>query len=194
MGEPEETGPNAMPLDRWLFGVRLFKSRSAAANAVSRGRVHLNDERVKPSHGVKPGDNVTFTRSAVIFECVVAGVPLRRGPASEAAQCYEETSASKARREDFAARMKVAAGLTPRPDDRPDKHDRRLLRQLPGRFMHSACCGPLQVVAPLDSMGAREAGCSRLCGLRRFRPFRFKAGAAFSTTDTACSRSPWPGA
>ena len=73
MGEPEETGPNAMPLDRWLFGVRLFKSRSAAANAVSGGRVHLNDERVKPSRGVKPGDNVTFTRSAVIFECVVAG-------------------------------------------------------------------------------------------------------------------------
>ena len=29
--------------------------------------------------------------------------------------------------------MKVAAGLTPRPDDRPDKHDRRLLRQLRGR-------------------------------------------------------------
>ncbi|MGC1729915.1 MAG: RNA-binding S4 domain-containing protein [Steroidobacteraceae bacterium] len=122
-----------MRLDRWLFGVRLFKSRSAAANAVSRGRVHLNDERVKPSHGVKPGDNVTFTRSAVAFECVVAAVPRRRGPASEAAQCYEETPASKARREDLAARMKVAAGLTPRPDDRPDKRDRRLLRQLRGR-------------------------------------------------------------
>jgi hypothetical protein len=29
--------------------------------------------------------------------------------------------------------MKVAAGLAPRPDDRPDKRDRRLLRQLRGR-------------------------------------------------------------
>jgi ribosome-associated heat shock protein Hsp15 len=133
MGGPEETGPNAMRIDRWLFGVRLFKSRFVAANAVSGGRVHLNDERVKPSHGVKPGDNVTLTRSAVVFECVVAAVPLRRGPASEAAQCYEETPASKARREDSAACMKVAASLTPRPDDRPDKHDRRLLRQLRGR-------------------------------------------------------------
>ena len=122
-----------MRIDRWLFGVRLFKSRSAAANAVNGGRVHLNDERVKPSHEVKPGDNVTFTRSAVVFEYVVAAVPLRRRPASEAAQCYEETPASKARREDFAARMKVAAGLTPRPDGRPDKHERRLLRQLRGR-------------------------------------------------------------
>src|SRR2546429_2710443 len=97
-------------IDRWLFGVRLFKSRSSAVDAVGGGRVHLNGERVKPSHGVKPGDTVTFTRSAVVFECVVAAVPLRRGPASEAARCYDETPASKARREGFAARMKVAAG------------------------------------------------------------------------------------
>ena len=122
-----------MRIDRWLFGVRLFRSRSAAANAVSGGRVHLNGGRVKPSHAVKPSDTVTFTRNAIVFECVVVGVPLRRGPAGEAARCYDETPASKARREDFAARMKVGAGVTPRPEDRPNKHDRRLLRQLRGR-------------------------------------------------------------
>ena len=133
MSEPEDTGPGATRIDRWLFGVRLFKSRSAAADAVSGGRVHLNGERVKPSHGVKAGDTLSFTRGAVVFECVVAAVPPRRGPASEAARCYDETSASKARSEEFVARMKVAAGLAPRPADRPDKHDRRLLRQLRGR-------------------------------------------------------------
>jgi ribosome-associated heat shock protein Hsp15 len=111
----------------------LFRSRSAATDAVHGGKVHLNGERVKSSHGVKPGDTVTFTRGTVVFECVVAAVPLRRGGASEAARCYDETPASKARREEFAARMKVAAGLTPRPDERPGKHDRRLLRQLRGR-------------------------------------------------------------
>lgn len=133
MSQPEETGPGATRIDRWLFGVRLFKSRSVAADAVSGGRVHLNGERVKPSHGIKPSDTVTFTRGTVVFECVVAAVPLRRGPASRAAQCYDETPASKARREEFAVRMKVAGGLTPRPGDRPDKRDRRLLRQLRGR-------------------------------------------------------------
>jgi ribosome-associated heat shock protein Hsp15 len=133
MDEVAETGPGVMRIDRWLFGVRLFKSRSAAADAVSGGRVHLNGDRVKPSRAVKLGDTVAFTRSAVVFECVVAAVPPRRGAASEAARCYAETPASKARREDFAARMKVHAGRTPRPDVRPDKHDRRLLRQLRGR-------------------------------------------------------------
>ena len=133
MSETEETGPGAARIDRWLFAVRLFKSRSVAADAVNGGRVHLNGERVKPSHEVEPGDTVTFTRSTVVFECVVAATPLRRGPASEAARCYDETAASKARREEFAARMKVAAGFTPRPDNRPHKRDRRLLRQLRGR-------------------------------------------------------------
>jgi len=128
-----EGGPGAARVDRWLFAVRLFKSRSLAAQAVSGGRVHINGERVKPSRSVQPGDTVTFTRGAVEFECVVTAVPLRRGSASEAVRCYDETPGSKARREEFAARMKFAAGLTPRPEDRPDKHDRRLLRRLRGR-------------------------------------------------------------
>jgi ribosome-associated heat shock protein Hsp15 len=134
MGESStETGPGAARIDRWLFGVRLFKSRSAAADAVNGGKVHINGERVKPSRGVQAGDTVTFTRGAVKFECLVTAIPVRRGPASEVARCYDETPASKARREEFSARMKVAAGLTPRPDDRPDKHDRKLLRRLRGR-------------------------------------------------------------
>ena len=133
MSAPEETGSGAKRIDRWLVGVRLFKTRSAAAAAVGGGKVHLNGERAKPSHWVKAGDTVTFSRGTVVFECVVAGVPLRRGPASEAARSYDETPASKARREEFAARMKVAAGLTPRPDNRPDRRDRRLLRRLRGR-------------------------------------------------------------
>jgi ribosome-associated heat shock protein Hsp15 len=128
-----EAGPGVARIDRWLFAVRLFKSRSLAQEAVGGGKVHVNGERVKPSRSVQPGDTVTFRRGAVEFECIVMAVPLRRGPANEAARCYDETLASKARREEFAARMKLAAGLAPRPEDRPDKHDRRLLRRLRGR-------------------------------------------------------------
>lgn len=134
MSSVEDTGPGATRMDRWLFAVRLFKSRSAAAEAVNGGRVHLNGERVKASHGVKPGDTITFTRGGVLFEGLVAAVPLRRGPASEATRCYEETPASVARRDAFIERKKLAAAMAPRPDERPDKHGRRLLRQLRGRY------------------------------------------------------------
>jgi ribosome-associated heat shock protein Hsp15 len=128
-----EDGPGAARIDRWLFGVRLFKSRSLAAQAVTGGKVHVNGDRVKPSREVREGDVVTFIRSSVEVECTVTAIPVRRGPATQAARCYVETSASEARRAEFAQRMKVAAALTPRPDERPDKHDRQALRRLRGR-------------------------------------------------------------
>jgi ribosome-associated heat shock protein Hsp15 len=135
MSEPAASGhPGAARIDRWLFAVRLFKSRPLAAQAVTGGRVHVNGARVKPAHEVRAGDRVSFVRGTVQFECAVAGVPQRRGAAVAAARCYEETPASAARGAELAARMKLAAGLTPRPSVRPDKHQRRLLRRLRGRI------------------------------------------------------------
>jgi ribosome-associated heat shock protein Hsp15 len=122
-----------MRIDRWLFFVRLFKSRSLASEAVSGGRVHLNAERVKPAHVVRIGDQIAFSRGTVIFDCQVIGLPLRRGPAPQAAACYRESEASVARRAQFAQRMRTASAFAPRPDSRPDKHERRELRRIRGR-------------------------------------------------------------
>ena len=135
MSEPSaSTPPGPARLDRWLFAVRLFRSRTLAAQAVTGGRVHVNGERVRAAHEARAGDRVSFVRDTVQFECAVLSVPQRRGPASEAARCYEETPASAARRGEFAARMKLAVALTPRPRERPGKHERARLRRLRGRF------------------------------------------------------------
>ena len=134
MGHPDNPGdPGAARIDRWLFGVRLFKSRSLAAQAVNGGKVHVNGARVRPSHSLRPRDLVTFIRDAVEFECDVAAIPARRGPAKQAAACYTETDPSRARREQHVQRMRLAAAMTPRPEERPDKHQRRELRRLRGR-------------------------------------------------------------
>ena len=122
-----------MRIDRWLFFVRLFKSRSLAAEAVGGGRVHVNGERVKPSRVLRVGDGIAFNRGAVPFECEVTALPLRRGPAPEAAACYRESEASVARRAQFAERMRLATAFAPRPHSRPDKHERRELRRIRGR-------------------------------------------------------------
>ena len=132
-GDAPESAPGSARIDRWLFGVRLFKSRSLAADAVTGGKVHVNGARVRPSHGVRPGDVVTFNRGAVDFECAVAAIPERRGPAKEALKCYTETDASRQRRELHAQRMRLAAAMAPRPEERPDKHQRKELRRLRGR-------------------------------------------------------------
>jgi ribosome-associated heat shock protein Hsp15 len=113
--EPSPTHPGTARIDRWLFAVRLFKSRSLAATAVAGGRVHVNGERVKAARELRPGDRVNFVRNTVEFECLVTQLPPRRGPAAQAARCYQESAASRARAVEFRARMKLAAGLTPRP-------------------------------------------------------------------------------
>ncbi|HEV2285655.1 MAG TPA: RNA-binding S4 domain-containing protein, partial [Steroidobacteraceae bacterium] len=105
-------GPGAARIDRWLFAVRLFRSRALAATAVAGGRVHLNGARVKAAHEVRPGDAVTLMRGTLEFQCTVSAIPARRGSASAAAQCYTESAASTARRAEFARRMKLAAALT----------------------------------------------------------------------------------
>jgi ribosome-associated heat shock protein Hsp15 len=131
--KPDSPDEEPMRVDRWLFFVRLFKSRSLAAEAVTGGRVHVNGERVKSSRVVRVGDTLAFNRGAVPFDCEVTGLPLRRGPAPEAAACYRESEASVARRAQFAERMRLATAFAPRPDGRPDKHERRELRRIRGR-------------------------------------------------------------
>lgn len=134
MSDASDAGPGAARIDRWLFAVRLFKSRALAARAVAGGRVHLNGERVKAAHEVRCGDRLSLMRGALEFECTVSAIPPRRGPARLAACCYEETPASSARREEFGRRMRLAAALTPKPPERPDKRARALLRRLRGRI------------------------------------------------------------
>jgi ribosome-associated heat shock protein Hsp15 len=131
--ESDAADAEPMRIDRWLFFVRLFKSRSLASEAVTGGKVHVNAERVKPSRVVRAGDQITFNRGAVAFECEVVGLPLRRGPAPEASACYRESEGSVARRAQFAENMRTATAFAPRPDTRPDKHQRRELRRIRGR-------------------------------------------------------------
>ena len=129
---PPAVRDGAARLDRWLFAVRLFRSRTLAAQAAGGGRV--NGARVKPAHEVRPGDQITLVRGALEFECTVTAVPARRGPAPEAARCYAESPASVARRAAFASQQRLAAALTPRPRERPGKHERAQLRRLRGRI------------------------------------------------------------
>jgi ribosome-associated heat shock protein Hsp15 len=117
----------SLRVDKWLWFARFYKSRSQATTAVAGGLVHVNGERVKPSYSVQSGDRLTITRDELRFEVIVTGLPVRRGPATEARQHYAETEASVTAREE---RRQRAQHAPPAPDGRPDKHARRALRVL----------------------------------------------------------------
>lgn len=135
MSHPRDVSPpsaqESLRIDKWLWCARFFKTRSIAQEAVEGGHVQVNGERVKASRPVKVGDLLRIIRERERFEVEVTGIPLRRGPATEARQYYLETAESEAAR----ATAKEFSRLTgPVESGRPDKRERRdLLRILKGR-------------------------------------------------------------
>jgi len=73
MNEPEE-----MRMDKWLFAVRMFKTRSQAADACRNGKVRLNDTPAKAAKPLKPGDTVTVRQSPITRTLKVVGLTERR--------------------------------------------------------------------------------------------------------------------
>lgn len=54
-------------IDKWLWAVRIFKTRTIATDAVKKGRVLVNDVLVKPSRVIKPGDIVKVKKPPVTY-------------------------------------------------------------------------------------------------------------------------------
>ena len=117
-------------VDKWLWAARFFKTRSAATDAVTGGHVHVNGERVKPARDVKQGDRLEIRRGQTRFTVVVRALADRRGPASTAAELYEETPESIAEREKRRDERRLARPHGADLDERPTKRDRRRLDAL----------------------------------------------------------------
>lgn len=119
---------DSLRIDRWLFFCRFFKTRSLASTAVAGGHAKVNGERATPGQRVRVGDQVELIRERLPYSLEVIEIPLRRGPAAEAHQCFREDDATIRERESKTAALKQDRMLMPRTDGRPDKHTRRKLR------------------------------------------------------------------
>ncbi|HNU12662.1 MAG TPA: RNA-binding S4 domain-containing protein [Rubrivivax sp.] len=127
---PDPARGERMRLDKWLWAARFYKTRSLAAEEITRGRVSVNDQPAKAARELHPGDRVTLRQGALIRQVLVLGLSQTRGPAPVAQRLYQETPESVAAREAAAAARR--AGVEPadsRQQGRPTKRDRRQLAQ-----------------------------------------------------------------
>lgn len=68
-------------VDKWLWTMRLFKTRSLAADACKKGRVFINGVTLKPSHLVHVGDVIQLKRPPVLFSYKILEITENRvGP------------------------------------------------------------------------------------------------------------------
>ncbi|HVU36203.1 MAG TPA: S4 domain-containing protein [Opitutaceae bacterium] len=116
-------------LDKWLWAVRIFRSRSLAADACRAGSVEINAQPVKPARAVRPGEHVTVWQGLVKRTLQVVGVPRSRvGAKAVATYCTDLTPPEELKK----ARERPLQQLLAREkgSGRPTKRDRRLLDQL----------------------------------------------------------------
>ncbi|HEY8059119.1 MAG TPA: RNA-binding S4 domain-containing protein [Acidimicrobiales bacterium] len=119
---------NETRVDRWLWAVRIFKTRSAATSACRGGHVRVNGRPVKPAAPARVGDRVEAKVGQRLRIVEVARVIDTRVGAPVAAECLVDHSPPEPER----------AAVPPVPTrgrgaGRPTKKDRRRLDRSRGR-------------------------------------------------------------
>ncbi|HMO60978.1 MAG TPA: RNA-binding S4 domain-containing protein [Ferruginibacter sp.] len=83
-------GKEKIRLDKYLWSIRLFKTRSIAAEACDKGRVKINGDAAKASRAVKAGDEYEVKTETKKWRIRVTGILNRRVQYSEAIRYYED--------------------------------------------------------------------------------------------------------
>ncbi len=67
-----------MRVDKFLWCVRYFKTRSIATNACKQGKVKMETENLKPSKDVFPGDKLVVRKNQINYELEILDIPPNR--------------------------------------------------------------------------------------------------------------------
>lgn len=119
------TAPKGERIDKLLWSVRLFKSRSAATEACRKGRVSADGVTVKPSHTVSEGCALTVRRPPATYTYLLTAIPPGRVGAKLVNQYISDLTPEEEKNKVTASRM--SSGYRPKGSGRPTKHERREL-------------------------------------------------------------------
>lgn len=120
-------------LDKYLWAIRLFKTRSQAGDACDKGKIKHNRENAKPSRIVHIGDEYEVKTENKRWVIKVTGLLFKRVQYSEAIKYYEDiTPPEEIERIQFQAAA-FHTGKRMSKQGRPTKKDKRDLDSFTGR-------------------------------------------------------------
>ena len=79
-------------IDKWLWAVRIFKTRTIAAEACKKGRVMIGDVPVKPSRNIRAGEIIQVRKSPVTYSFKVLAPADKRMGAKMVPQYMENVT------------------------------------------------------------------------------------------------------
>ena len=68
---------NEVRIDKWLWAVRIFKTRTIASDAIKMGRVTIGGQKVKPSRNVKVGEVIDVKKPPITYSFKVLALAVR---------------------------------------------------------------------------------------------------------------------
>jgi ribosome-associated heat shock protein Hsp15 len=116
-------------MDKWLWAVRLYKTRTIAATACSSGKVRIGGHLVKPARSVRLGEVITAVAGEITRTIKVVSLVERRVSAPLAVQCYEDLTPPSEYQKPREPKFQPLAVRAP-GTGRPTKKDRRQIERL----------------------------------------------------------------
>ena len=123
MNKPEE-----MRVDKWLFAVRLFKTRSQATDACRNGKVKLNDAPTKAAKHTRMGDTICVRQGPMTRTLKVIGLTECRVGAKLVPD-FAEDETPEAEWEKLRLAKRDSVDNRNNSKGRPSKRERRLIDQ-----------------------------------------------------------------
>ena len=118
-----------MRVDKYLWCIRYFKTRSIATNACKKGQVKVNDAIVKPSRDVYPTDQISVRKNQVTYTLEVLDVPESRLGA-KLVDIYRKDTTPKENLEKLELLKYSKDYYRKKGTGRPTKKDRRDLDEI----------------------------------------------------------------
>ncbi|MEY2764800.1 MAG: hypothetical protein RLZZ205_1224 [Bacteroidota bacterium] len=113
-----------MRIDKFLWCVRLFKTRSLATEQVKLGKVLSKNEELKPSKELKIGEEIQIKRGPVVFSYKVLAFPKARQGAKLVSAYIQDTTTEEEKRKWLLLQEQLKL-TRERGTGRPTKKDRR---------------------------------------------------------------------
>ncbi len=121
---PKKEDVTEVRIDKWMWAVRLFKTRSLAADACKKGKVLLGGSVAKASRNVKVGDVVQVKRPPITYSFKVLALSENRMGAKLVPDFMENVTPPE-QLEALEMSRFSAFGVRDRGTGRPTKKDRR---------------------------------------------------------------------
>jgi ribosome-associated heat shock protein Hsp15 len=113
-------------IDKFLWSVRIYKTRSIASDECRKGRIIINNIQVKPSRAVLKNEIITVKKPPVIFTYRVIEPVENRLPAKLVEQFIEDLTPEEEKAK-LDIRHSDGIGYRDRGSGRPTKKERRLI-------------------------------------------------------------------